>query len=78
MLRWLRSGLLLRILLALLIVAVGPIFIIRSFTQQSYDDTRIEVVSQSQNALDEKALQGLESRAAALVKNISDFLDDIF
>jgi HAMP domain-containing protein len=76
MLRWLTSGLLLRILVALLIVSVGPIFIIRAFTQQSYQDTRGEVVTQSQKALDEKALQGLESRSIALAKNVADFLTE--
>jgi len=76
MLRWLTSGLLLRILVALLIVSVGPIFIIRSFTQRSYEATRAEVVTQSQKSLDEKALQGLESRSIALAKNVADFLTE--
>ncbi|HEX2995170.1 MAG TPA: HAMP domain-containing protein [Anaerolineales bacterium] len=74
MLRWLRSGLLLRILGALLIVSVLPIYLIRQFSQQLYEDTRMDVVSQSQSALDEKAIQGLQSRAVALANAVSNFL----
>jgi len=39
MFRWLTSGLLLRILAALLIVSVAPIYVIITFTQQSYQTT---------------------------------------
>ncbi len=74
MFRWLRSGLLLRIMVALLVVSVVPIYIIQLFSQQSYEDTRSEVVSQSQIALDEKAIQGLQGRAITLANNIADFL----
>src|SRR5512135_2700363 len=74
MLRWLRSGLLLRILGALLIVSVLPIYLIRQFSRQLYEDTRMDVVNQSQSALDEKAIQGLQSRAVALANAVSNFL----
>lgn len=76
MFRWLRSGLLLRITVALLVVSAVPISIIRYFSQQSYVTTQEEVVSQSENALDEKALQGLEGRAIALAENVADFLGE--
>ena len=59
MFRWLTSGLLLRILTALLIVSVIPISVIITFTQQSYQTTQTEVVTESQKALDTKAIQGL-------------------
>ena len=76
MLRWLTSGLLLRILVALLVVSVGPIYIIRSFTQQSYQDTSTQVVTQSQKALDDKAIQGLEARSIVLAENVAGFLSE--
>lgn len=76
MFRWLRSGLLLRIMVALLVVSVVPISIIRYFSQQSYVTTQEEVVNQSENALDEKALQGLEGRAITLAENVADFLNE--
>jgi hypothetical protein len=74
MFRWLTSGLLLRILSALLIVSVAPIYVIITFTQQSYQDTQSEVVTQSQKALDEKAIQGLEARTIVLANSVADFL----
>ncbi|CAG0974210.1 hypothetical protein ANAEL_01349 [Anaerolineales bacterium] len=74
MFRWLTSGLLLRILSALLIVSVVPIYAIITFTQQTYQDTQTEVVTQSQQALDEKAIQGLEARAIVLANSVADFL----
>ena len=76
MFRWLTSGLLLRILTALLIVSVAPIYVIITFTQQSYQDTQSEVVTQSQKALDTKAIQGLEARSIALANSVSNFLDN--
>jgi HAMP domain-containing protein len=76
MFRWLRSGLLLRILGALLIVSVLPIYLIRQFSQQLYEATRTDVVSQSQVALDNKAIQGLQSRAVALAQAVSSFLEE--
>ncbi len=75
MFRWLTSGLFLRILTALLIVSVAPIYAIISFTQQSYQDTQSEVVTRSQEALDSKAVQGLEARAIVLAKSTADFLN---
>ena len=74
MFRWLTSGLLLRILAALLIVSVVPIYAITTFTQRTYQDTQTEVVTQSQQALDEKAIQGLEARAIVLANSVADFL----
>lgn len=76
MLRWLRSGLLLRITVALLVVSVVPIYIIQLFSQRSYEATRSEVVSQSQAALDEKAIQGLQARAIMLANSAADFLEE--
>ena len=76
MFRWLTSGLLLRILAALLIVSVAPIYVIITFTQQSYQTTQSEVVTQSQKALDNKAIQGLEARSIALASSVADFLDN--
>jgi hypothetical protein len=76
MFRWLTSGLLLRILSALLIVSVAPIYVIYTFTQQSYQDTQSQVVTQSQNALDTKAIQGLEARTIALASSVANFLDN--
>ena len=75
MFRWLTSGLLLRILTALLIVSVAPIYVIITFTQQSYQDTQSEVVTQSQKALDAKAIQGLEARAILTANSVADFLN---
>ena len=75
MFRWLTSGLLLRILAALLIVSVAPIYVIITFTQQSYQDTQSEVVTQSQKALDSKAIQGLEARTIVLANSVADFLN---
>jgi hypothetical protein len=74
MFRWLTSGLLLRILAALLIVSVAPIYVIITFTQQSYQTTQSEVVTQSQKALDSKAIQGLEARSITLANSVADFL----
>ena len=74
MFRWLTSGLLLRILTALLIVSVAPIYVIITSTQQSYQDTQSEVVTQSQEALDEKAIQGLKARTIILANSVADFL----
>ena len=76
MFRWLTSGLLLRILSALLIVSVAPIYVIITFTQQSYQNTQAQVVTQSQKALDTKAIQGLEARSIMLANSVSDFLDN--
>lgn len=76
MFRWLRSGLLLRITVALLFVSVVPIYLIRLFSEQSYEGTRAEVVGESQEALDDKSIQGLTSRANAISSNIADFLDE--
>jgi hypothetical protein len=76
MFRWLTSGLLLRILSALLIVSVAPIYVIITFTQQSYKTTQVDVVTQSQKALDAKAIQGLEARSIMLANSVSDFLDN--
>jgi hypothetical protein len=75
MFRWLTSGLLLRILTALLIVSVAPIYVIITSTQQGYQDTQAEVVKQSRAALDEKAIQGLEARTILLANSVADFLD---
>jgi len=75
MFRWLTSGLLLRILSALLVVSVIPIYVIYTFTQQSYESTQAEVVTQSQKALDTKAIQGLEARSIVLANSAADFLD---
>ena len=47
MFRWLTSGLLLRILTALLIVSVIPISLIYVSTQQGYQDTQVKVVDKS-------------------------------
>jgi hypothetical protein len=74
MFRWLTSGLLLRILTALLIVSVAPIYVIYTFTHQSYQDTQSEVVTQSKKALDAKAIQGLEARSVILANSVADFL----
>ena len=76
MFRWLRSGLLLRITVALLLVSVVPIYIIQLFSQQSYEETRSEVVAQSESALDEKAIQGLQARAIAIAHNVAGFLEE--
>jgi len=75
MFRWLTSGLLLRILAALFIVSAIPISVIIFFTQQSYRDTQSEVVSQSQEALDSKAIQGLEARAILVSNSVAEFLN---
>jgi len=75
MFRWLTSGLLLRILVALLIVSVVPISLIINVTQKSYRDTQIEVVTQSQEALDGKALEGLKARTTLLANSVADFLN---
>ncbi|MDO9299829.1 MAG: HAMP domain-containing protein [Anaerolineales bacterium] len=74
MFRWLTSGLLLRILSALLIVSVIPITLIYISTQQGYQDTQIKVVDQSQKALDKKAIEGLEARSIILANSVADFL----
>jgi hypothetical protein len=74
MFRWLTSGLLLRIMVSLLLVSVIPISSIVYFTQQSYMDTRDEVVSESQDALDAKAVQGLEARAILVANSVAEFL----
>ena len=76
MFRWLTSGLLLRILVALLVVSVAPIYFIYNFTQTSYQDTQTEVVSKSREALDTKAIQGLEARSIILANSVADFLND--
>jgi hypothetical protein len=76
MFRWLTSGLLLQILSALLIVSVAPILLLFTSTQQSYQDTQVEVVGQSQKALDTKAIDGLEARTIALANSVADFLGD--
>lgn len=76
MFSWLRSGLLLRITLALLVVSAVPIFIIRYFSSQSYETTKTEVVGKSEEALDKKALQGLQARAISLANSVADFLDE--
>jgi len=74
MFRWLTSGLSLRILTALLIVSVVPIYFIINFTQRSYKTTQMEVVTESQKALDAKAIQGLEARALILADSVAEFL----
>ena len=76
MFRWLTSGLLLRILTALLIVSVAPIYVIYTFTHQSYQDTQSEVVTQSKIALDTKAIQGLVARSVILANSVADFLNN--
>jgi hypothetical protein len=75
MFRWLTSGLLLRILAALFIVSAIPISVIIFFTQQSYKDTQSQVVTQSREALDTKATQGLEARAILVANSVSEFLN---
>jgi hypothetical protein len=75
MFRWLTSGLSLRILLALLIVSAAPIYVIITFTQQSYKATQSDVVSESQTALDAKATQGLGARSIILANSVADFLN---
>jgi HAMP domain-containing protein len=75
MFRWLTSGLLLRILSALLIVSVLPIYGIITFTQRGYQDTQTEVVTQSQKALDSKAIQGLQARTIVLANSVANFLN---
>jgi hypothetical protein len=74
MFRWLTSGLLLRILTALLLVSVVPISVIINFTQGSYEATKNEVVTKSQEALDTKAIQGLEARAILVANSVAEFL----
>ncbi len=74
MFRWLTSGLILRILTALLIVSVVPLYAISTFTQQSYKTTQSEVVTKSQEALDTKAIQGIEARAVLLANSVAGFL----
>jgi hypothetical protein len=76
MLRWLRSGLLLRILGALLVVSVVPIYLILQFSQRVFEGTRTEVVSRSQVALDDKAVQGLQARAVTLAEAVASFLTE--
>jgi hypothetical protein len=75
MFRWLTSGLLLRILTALLIVSVIPIYSITTFTQRSFEATQDEVVTESQRALDSKAIQGLEARTLVIANSVADFLN---
>jgi hypothetical protein len=75
MFRWLTSGLLLRIMVSLLLVSVIPISSIVYFTQQSYMATRDEVVAKSQEALDAKAVQGLEARAILVANSVAEFLN---
>ncbi|HNN13047.1 MAG TPA: HAMP domain-containing protein [Anaerolineales bacterium] len=76
MFRWLRSGLLLRIMVALLLVSVIPIFLIQNISQTSYVDTKDEVVSQSQVKLDDKAIEGLEARTIAIANMVAEFLNE--
>lgn len=76
MFRWITSGLLLRILAALLVVSVAPIYGIIQFTQNSYVETQTDVVTQSQSALDEKSLQGLRARALGLAGMVAAFLEE--
>jgi hypothetical protein len=75
MFRWLTSGLLWRILIALLLVSVVPISVIINFTQGSYEATKKDVVNKSQDALDTKAIQGLEARAILIANSVSEFLN---
>jgi len=76
MLRWLRSGLLLRIMVALLLVSVVPIYLIQNISQSSYIETKDEVVSQSQVKLDDKAIEGLEARTIAIANSVAGFLNE--
>jgi hypothetical protein len=76
MFRWLTSGLLLRILSALLIVSVVPIYVIYTSSQKSYQTTKSEVVTKSKGALDTKAIHGLEARSILLANSVADFLND--
>ncbi len=75
MFRWLTSGLLLRIMVSLLLVSVIPISAIVYFTQRSYAATKDEVVAKSQDALDAKAIQGLEARAILVANSVAEFLN---
>jgi len=71
---WLTSGLLRKILAALLIVSLGPFIALAYFTLESYQQTRDDVVGQSRQALDSKAFEDLEARTVLLAEAVATFL----
>lgn len=74
--QWLTSGLLRKILLALLAVSLAPLAILANFSLQSYSTTKDEVVQQSRQDLDQKAFEGLRARTVTLAQTVSSFLKE--
>jgi HAMP domain-containing protein len=74
--QWLTSGLLRKILTALLIVSLIPLLILAGVTVQSYQDTRAEIVDQSRQDLDQKSFEGLTGRTLSLAQTIALFLTE--
>jgi hypothetical protein len=72
----LTSGLLRKILLALLLVSLAPLGVVAYAGLQSFQITREEVVAQSQKGLDQKAVEGLEARTVALAQSVAAFLQE--
>jgi hypothetical protein len=55
---------------------VVPISVIYITTKTSYQNTKDEVVTKSQEALDNKAIQGLEARTTLLANSVASLLND--
>jgi len=74
--RWITSGLLHRILLALMVVSLVPLFLIARFALDNVSQAKSEVVQRSTQDLDRASFDGLEARADILGQSTASFLHE--
>jgi len=72
--RWLTSGLLRKMLVALLVVALVPMYLIATSALQSFQEVRVDIVARSTQDLDQKSFDGLEARTNTLAQTLAAFL----
>ncbi|GEM_PF-1112671 len=72
----LTSGLLRKILLAMLIASLLPLALMTNFTLRNYQITKENAVKQSREDLTQKAYENLKSRVLTVAEKVVDFLDD--
>jgi len=73
---WWRSGLLRKILLAILACSLPPLLILGGLTLYDYKTTGDQAIERSKAALDAKSMQALEGRAADTAAAIARFLTE--
>ena len=72
--RWLTSGLLRKMLVALLVVALVPMYLIATSALQSFQEVIVDIVARSTQDLDQKSFDGLEARTNTLAQTLAAFL----